>query len=64
MAGGRATLLHHVLQRIGFEAWAAAAGFTSTEEAMACPGTAIFVRASMRAQIAADTNGRGESDGG
>ncbi|WP_303436046.1 hypothetical protein [uncultured Oscillibacter sp.] len=49
---------------MGFEAWAAAAGFRSTEEAMSCPGTSVFMRASMRAQIAADTNGRGESDGG
>ena len=57
-------MLHHVLQRIGFEAWAAAAGFTSVDEAMRAPGTGVFVRASMRAQIAADTNGRGESDGG
>nr|DAI56826.1 MAG TPA: hypothetical protein [Caudoviricetes sp.] len=64
MAGGRATLLHHVLQRIGFEAWAAAAGFDSVEAAMKSRGTGIFIRASMRAQIAADTNGRGEQDGG
>lgn len=57
-------MLHHLLQRVGFEAWASAAGFCSIEEAMSCPGTGVFMRASMRAQIAADTNGRGESDGG
>lgn len=31
---------------------------------MAAPNTGAFVRASMRVQIAAETNGRGESDGG
>lgn len=64
MARGKSTLLHHILQRVGFEAWAAAAGFRSIEEAMSCPGTGVFMRVSMRAQIAAATNGKGESDGG
>ena len=59
MVSLRPTLIPRIAQ-----AWAAAAGFRSTEEAMSCPGTSVFMRASMRAQIAADTNGRGESDGG
>lgn len=52
------------MQRVGFEAFGAAAGFRSMEELMASPGAGAFVRASMRVQIAAETNGRGESDGG
>lgn len=55
-------MLHHILQQIGFDAWACAAGFKSTTEAMEIPGTAVFIRASMRAQIEANQNAREEAN--
>ena len=36
-AGGEATILHHVLQRVGFDAFGSAAGFRSKEELMSSP---------------------------
>jgi hypothetical protein len=39
-------LLHHILHRLNFDAFVAAAGFQSKEEAISSRGVGAFVRAS------------------
>ena len=56
---GKTTLLYQILQRNGMDAWAAAAGFHSVEEAMQSPGTGAFIRASMRVLLDAEAREKG-----
>ena len=51
LAGGQTTLLYLILHRLGFDAWAAAAGFQSIDEAMSSPGTGLFLRTAMLTRL-------------
>lgn len=57
-------MLHHILQRIGLDAFALAAGFPDTESMMRAPGARAFVWASMRVTLEAEARLKEKGGGG